>query len=150
MSRTTLLMLGIAVAILVTLGGVAVQTRGLRNNNPGNLRGPTPWQGRVGTDPEGFAIFSSMEYGVRALRVDLTAKLNRGLDTVQKIITVYAPPHENPTATYIRKVAEWMGVNATQTRLTPAHLPAMVDAIIRFEQGGPLQAAVIKAGLMLA
>lgn len=127
-----------------------MNTRGFRNKNPGNLRGPTPWLGRVGTDPQGFAIFETMEYGVRALRVDLTAKLNRGLDTVQKIITVFAPPSDNnPTAAYIRKVSEWMNVNQTQ-RLTTADLPGLVDGIIRFEQGGPLQAAVIRAGLMLA
>lgn len=151
MKKDALILLAVLAVIAVTAGGVAVMNaRGMRNNNPGNLRGPTPWNGRVGTDPEDFAIFSTMELGVRALRVDLTAKLNRGLDTVRKIIMVYAPPSDNnPTAAYIRKVAEWMNVNPDQ-RLTPADLPGLVDGIIRFEQGGPLQAAVIKAGLALA
>lgn len=149
--RDPLILLAILAAIGLAAGGVvAMNTRGFRNNNPGNLRGPTPWQGRIGTDPEGFAIFETMELGVRALRVDLTAKLNRGLDTVRKIMNVYAPASDNnPTATYIRKVSEWMNVNADE-RLTTADLPGLVDSIIRFEQGGPLQAAVIKAGLALA
>lgn len=151
MKRETVIVIGILLVAALAGGGVvAMNTRGFRNKNPGNLRGPTPWQGRVGTDPQGFAIFSTMEYGVRALRVDLTAKLNRGLDTVRKIVTVFAPPSDNnPTETYITKVSEWMGVHPDQP-LGPGNLPGLVDGIIRFEQGGPLQAAVIKAGLALA
>lgn len=126
-----------------------MNTRGIRNKNPGNLRGNIPWRGRIGSDPDGFAIFETMELGVRALRVDLTAKLARGLNTVRKIVTVFAPPNENPTDNYIAKVSEWMGVTPDQP-LTAADLPGLVNGIIRFEQGGPLQAAVIKAGLALA
>jgi hypothetical protein len=150
MNRNAWLLI-VGILALAALGGGAVlmNTRGFRNNNPGNLRGAIPWKGRIGLDPDGFAIFETMELGVRALRVDLTAKMNRGLNTVRKILMVYAPPHENPTASYIRKVSEWMGVNADQP-LTVTHLPGLVSGIIRFEQGGPLQAAVINAGLMLA
>ena len=151
MKTSTIVLLAIlaALALAGTGGAILMNTRGFRNKNPGNLKGNVAWLGRVGTDPQGFAIFESMEMGVRAIRVDLTAKLNRGVDTVRKIISVYAPSIENPTENYIRKVSEWSGVSPDQ-KLTAANLPAIVDSIIRFENGGALQAAVIKAGLALA
>lgn len=45
-----------------------VLPRGLRNNNPGNIRlSTTKWQGEVkGPDPV-FCTFRSMPYGYRAL-----------------------------------------------------------------------------------
>lgn len=67
--------------------------RGIRNNNPGNIRWGSDWKGlkKDGKqqDPS-FCIFKTPEYGIRAL-----AKLLRnykqlyGLNTPRKIISRY-------------------------------------------------------------
>jgi hypothetical protein len=124
-----------------------MHTRGFRNNNPGNLKAGTPWVGVVGVDPKGFAIFDTMENGVRALGKDLTAKMGRGLDTIREILYVYAPPSDNnPTASYVSKVAEWVGIGPDEA-LIPSDLPRLIDAIIRFENGKRLDSRTITAGV---
>lgn len=88
--------------------------RGIRNNNLGNIRWGADWQGlkKDGKlqDPS-FCVFTSPEYGIRAL-----AKLLRnyqrlyGLNTPRKIINRYAPPNENQTQAYIQSVAQQLGI----------------------------------------
>ena len=70
--------------------------RGIRNNNPGNIRIGINWLGRVvpGKDLS-FIEFRTMPFGVRALYIDLINKHKSGLRTVQDIIYKYAPPSEN-------------------------------------------------------
>lgn len=117
------------------------QTRGERNNNPGNIRpaGYT-WQGQTGIDSGSmgsYVIFSSPVWGIRAIAKDLLTKYGRGLDTVRKIITAYAPPSENPTESYIQAVTRELGVLS----ITPLNLrdistlTKFVYAIIKHENG---------------
>jgi len=85
---------------------------GLRNNNPGNLRDVgILWQGRVGAN-KGFTVFDSAENGIRAYGIDIRSKINRGLNTINKIIPVYAPPSENNTSSYITSVVRQTGFSA--------------------------------------
>lgn len=84
--------------------------RGLRDNNPGNLRDAgIPWQGLVGHDDLGFCIFDTPHNGMRALSIDLHTKWKRGLNTIARIIPVYAPPNENDTAAYETAVCSSIG-----------------------------------------
>lgn len=112
--------------------------RGIRNHNPGNIRaGSTRWQGQVGVDEGGFAIFATPEQGIRAISRDIGTKMARGQNTVTSILTQYAPPNENNTAAYITAVARAMGVSPTE-RLDPNDWntrSALVAAIIRHENG---------------
>ena len=148
MKKENLILFGILALIIAGLGGgvALMHTRGFRNNNPGNLKAGPAWRGVVGVDRAGFAIFDTMENGVRALGKDLTAKMGRGLDTVREIINVYAPPSENPTSSYVAKVSEWLGVSP-DAPLTSRDLPDLISAIIRFENGKTLDARVINAGV---
>jgi hypothetical protein len=126
-----------------------MHTRGFRNNNPGNLKFGTPWKGVTGQDAKGFAVFDTMENGVRALGKDLTAKMNRGVNTVREILYIYAPPSDNnPTPTYVAKVAEWMGVSPDDVLYPERDLPGLIDGIIRFENGKRLDARTINAGIV--
>jgi hypothetical protein len=85
---------------------------GIRINNPGNLEQTnprTPWQGRVADyalTQHRFEEFENPVKGLRALNRDLITKYDRGLDTVKKIITVYAPATENNTKAYIKRVTD--------------------------------------------
>lgn len=84
-----------------------MSTRGIRNNNPANIRRGCNWKGlaKVQTDRE-FCQFDSMTWGVRALLVTLrTYVVKHHLHTVREIITRWAPPSDgNNTEKYIEFV----------------------------------------------
>lgn len=84
-----------------------MSTRGIRNNNPANIRRGSYWRGLVNkpTDKE-FCQFISMSWGVRALLITLrTYVVKHHLHTVREIITRWAPPSDgNNTEAYIKFV----------------------------------------------
>lgn len=89
-------------------------SRGLRNNNPGNIRHDRDkWQGEIQpSQDKSFKQFSSMAYGYRAMIKLLQnySKLHR-CDTLRKMIQRYAPPVENHTENYIKTVATRANIN---------------------------------------
>jgi hypothetical protein len=139
----------------------AKQSRGYRNNNPGNIdwNARNKWQGQTGIETTGspprFATFQSAEYGIRALAVLLTTYQDRhNLRTIREIIKRWAPGNENNTDAYVSAVGRAMGVPTEVHKLdmhTYADLRPLVEAIITHELGGqPYPAAVIDEGLRLA
>lgn len=111
-------------------------TLGIRNNNPGNIRyDGTQWQGAIGQN-SGFVVFSTVEYGIRAMAKVIKNNINAGRNTITSYITRYAPPSENDTTAYINNVANYSGISATQ-KLTPDSntLFNLVKAQIRVEDG---------------
>lgn len=84
-----------------------MSTRGIRNNNPANIRRGSYWRGLVNnpTDKE-FCQFISISWGVRALLITLrTYVVKHHLHTVREIITRWAPPSDgNNTEKYIEYV----------------------------------------------
>jgi hypothetical protein len=109
--------------------------RGIRNNNPGNLRPGDNWQGMAGVS-DNFIVFKNIEYGIRALATDVSNKFFSGLNTVRKIIDKYAPPSENNTAAYIAAVSQGVGINADTTiSLDHPTLKKLVKAIALHELG---------------
>jgi len=63
-------------------------TRGINNNNPGNLIYITPskaFKGQIGSDGK-FGIYSSFELGVRAAFFNLRNYFEDGINTVKSII----------------------------------------------------------------
>ena len=84
--------------------------RGIRNNNPLNIRIGNTWLGerRNPTDNQ-FEEFDSMKYGYRAAFCILRRYIRRyHLDTVAKIISTWAPASENNTLKYIDTVCASM------------------------------------------
>lgn len=128
--------------------------RGLRNNNPGNVRhGPDKWQGMAAqqSDTE-FVQFRSMEYGVRAIARILLTYQKRGADTISEIVSRYAPPNENNTAAYVSSVCKQTGYGAL-VELDIDNFEVMkslVRAIVRHETGTELPERTIDDGLRLA
>jgi len=129
--------------ILVISGGgyvVYTQTRGLRNNNPGNIRKTTDkWKGLSAkqTDDE-FFQFDSSVWGIRAMAKLLQNYQKRyGLDSVEQIINRWAPPIENDTSSYVKSVAQNVGVTPSQTLdlNNVDALSRLVKAVIRHENG---------------
>ena len=82
--------------------------RGIRNNNPLNIRIGNTWLGEVTkpTDSE-FEQFVSMKYGLRAAFVILRRYIRRyKRNTPAKIIRAWAPSSENNTKNYINVVCK--------------------------------------------
>jgi hypothetical protein len=77
-----------------------------------------------------------MPYGIRAMLVDIIGKHRRGIDTIQELINVWAPPCENDTASYVKNVAARAGLPATAV-FTPnkANFIAIAKAMAFSENG---------------
>ncbi|EIY7225588.1 hypothetical protein MOI52_003845 [Escherichia coli] len=87
------------------------KTRADRNFNPLSLR----TKGNAGRDSGGFAKYTDDESGWEAARRQLSLYYTRDkLNTINGIITKWAPPSENDTASYIKQVSKAMGVDANE------------------------------------
>lgn len=86
--------------------------RGYRNNNPLNIRiSSSAWEGKISPNTDGsFEQFESMGYGFRAAFVLLRNYIDSGYNTIEKIITRWAPENENHTASYIKNVSLHSGI----------------------------------------
>ena len=87
--------------------------RGLRNNNPGNIRHNSDvFQGEINPsrDKE-FKQFKNMAYGYRAMYKILSNYYNKyQLNTIRKMISRWAPENENNTTAYISLVSSYSGI----------------------------------------
>ena len=89
-------------------------SRGLRNNNPGNIeKNSTKWQGlRKQQNDSRFFQFESMPWGYRAMfRTLRTYKEKHGMNTIEKMINRWAPPVENNTSAYVNAVTKASGIS---------------------------------------
>ena len=105
-----------------------MESRGIRNNNPLNIRrSGDNWQGlRTLQEDREFCQFSSMAYGWRAAFVIL-CKTYYGkykLKTIRALITRWAPPKENNTEAYIRRVTDRIGIGPDTVLGSPQEHPA--------------------------
>lgn len=128
--------------------------RGIRNNNPGNIRHGANWQG---LNPNGkeiapyFCVFQTPVAGIRALaKVLINYKKLYGLNTVRQIISRYAPPNENQTTAYIQSVAKQLGVYPDTIIDIEERgvLTVFIKAVIRMENGiQPYSDEIIQQGI---
>lgn len=126
-------------------------SRGLRNNNPGNIRrSRVRYKGEVrpSRDPD-FKEFSTMAYGYRAVFVLLDTYRSRyGLITIRQMLNRYAPPTENFTEGYVRFVADYSGVmpdEVVDTRSEKDMIP-IVAAMSKIENGVAANIADVERG----
>ena len=96
-----------------------MKPRGLRNNNPGNIRNSdaTDWIGEVETSykkDNSFEEFISMAHGYRALiKLLQNYRKKHKCKTIADFINRWAPRTENDTTSYIRTVCREMQVPTT-------------------------------------
>ena len=127
-------------------------TRGIRNNNPGNIRvSKDQWEGMTGDDGA-FVIFDSPESGVRALGKNLLSYGRQGYDSIEKIINRWAPTNENDTQAYIDSVVAATGIPATQSLdlSDPDTLSSLAQAISFHETGSRYDPEVYQQGVARA
>ncbi len=128
--------------------------RGIRNNNPLNIRIGNVWLGEVRdpTDPN-FEQFISMVYGVRAGFVLLRRYIRHyHRTTIPQVIAAWAPSNENNTTAYIDKVCKVSGIERdVQLKYeNEDQMVALVDAMILVECGQHIQEKVIRDGYRFA
>lgn len=131
--------------------------RGIRNNNPGNIRWGENWKG---LDPDGkskdksFCVFEEPKWGIRALcKVLITYNRRYGLDTVQEIICRFAPTSENDTKAYMNHVAKLLGVRPDeQIKVCNERVMyTLITSIIQHENGvQPYSEEIIKGAMLMA
>ena len=107
--------------------------RNIRNNNPLNIRrSKDKWQGLDAkqNDPS-FFMFESMEMGWRAAFVILTKTYYHKyrLFTIRKIISRWAPPAENDTEAYIKRVSDLTGIDPDEPLGIPSLYPSRWMAV---------------------
>ena len=129
--------------------------RGIRNNNPLNIRIGNQWLGeRANPNDPDFEQFVAMEYGIRAGFVLLRRYIRHyKRTTVAAIIEAWAPASDkNNTQNYINVVSKQSGIEPTEAiryddKTTMCNL---VDAMIRFECGQPVERRIIEKAYDLA
>lgn len=128
--------------------------RGIRNNNPLNIRIGNVWLGEVSnpTDPE-FEQFVTMVYGIRAGFVLLRRYINHyHRYTVPEIISAWAPSSENNTLAYIDRVCQISGIMVDDmlNYYNSTQMCRLVDAMIMVECGRHVDMKLIEKGYHLA
>lgn len=116
------------------------KVRGFRNFNPGNLREAS---GMTGKDRGGYAQFSSMEDGYRAMVKQVAMYRNAGLENIESIIRKWSPESENDTASYVSSVVQSMQKQLGESITARSRLDlnnsqvmdALIDAMINHENG---------------
>ncbi len=129
-------------SVVDTVSGFLSGPRGIRDNNPGNIRrSDIQWQGQLtqaqveangGTWDPTFIQFSDPAYGVRAIGHVLQSYLARGLATVNSIIRTYSATDDDA---YVANVAAALGVGPDDVIDVNARLPDLATAIIQQENG---------------
>lgn len=106
--------------------------RGLRNNNPGNIKMGDNWQGAVGNDGT-FLIFADTIWGLRAIARSLTNMIGKGLVTIQQLISTWSATDQQA---YINNVSAATGIPASQMiTADPATLHGIIRGIVNQENG---------------
>lgn len=131
-----------------------ITPRGIRNNNPLNIRIGNDWKGeRPNAKDKSFEEFTSMEFGIRAgfiiLRKYITGYngLTQKFNTIEKMISRWAPTNENNTAAYISQVSKMTGIPATLkiSFSQRSFMVAIVDAMIYVECGQHVDKQLIES-----
>jgi hypothetical protein len=117
--------------------------RGIRNNNPLNIRrSKDQWKGLADAQTDrAFCQFKSLEYGWRAAFYLLTRTYYHKyrLYTIRTIIRRWAPPGENNTEAYIANVSRLTGIDPDEPIVIPLEKPSrwmMVGIAMAIQENG--------------
>ncbi len=128
-------------------------SRGLKNNNPGNIRKSSIrylGEARPSQDAA-FKQFETMVWGYRAMFVLLDSYRHRGYRTLRQMISRYAPPVENHTQGYLDFVCSDTGLDPDRPIDThhAATMIPVVAAMSRVENGTEANMADVTEGWRL-
>lgn len=128
--------------------------RGIRNNNPLNIRIGNTWLGEVPNPTDSnFEQFVSIRYGLRAAFCILRRYIRRyKRNTVRKIVTAWAPSTENNTERYIELVCKFGCLEADKEIRFEDSLTmcSLVQAMARVEVGETIPLRTIEDAYKIA
>lgn len=128
--------------------------RGIRNNNPLNIRIGNTWLGELPQPTETeFEQFVTMKYGLRAAFIILRRYINRyQRNTIAQIVSSWAPSSENNTLKYIDYVSAQIGIrpDAEITYADKDTMCRLVAAMAQYECGQPIDYDTIAAAYDMA
>lgn len=125
------------------------------NNNPGNIKPPGGkadfYEGQIGVDDNGFAVFVNRDFGRKALIQDIRAKQQKGVNTPHTFIDRYAPAGKENTEeardNYKLTLTAGLGLKGTNEQFPPGSEEKLADLITQFEgQSQAAQSAEPKPG----
>lgn len=113
--------------------------RGIRQNNPGNIRpGKSRWLGEL-APVDNYCVFDTPENGLRALALQLLIYEDKhDLHSIRDYIYRWAPPSDNnDTEAYVLAVADHVGFDQREVYdlHDPVKLALLVEAICIRENG---------------
>lgn len=118
---------------------IAPATLSVQNRNPLNVKaisGSDKWQGQIGRDKHGHAVFATWEHGMRAGAIVLkNYKLRHGIETVRGIVERFA---EGNRAEYINFLCRRLRVKPDEKIDIIRRMPEILRAMARFESGESL------------
>ena len=125
----------------------------IRTNNPGAVKNASRtdknamWEGQIGFDEQGHAIFESPEYGARAMAKNLKSQIDKG-NTLTTLLKEYATGNQDA---YIKNVANKTGIDPN-AKLTDADIRSLMNAMVEHEAGvsSPFSKEVLDKGYELA
>ncbi|CAK3123198.1 Structural protein P5 [Vibrio crassostreae] len=159
MASKTIIAAGVGIALggLIYMAYKSTLPRGVRNNNPLNIReskgDKTQWKGEalLNTD-EAFEEFTNPAFGFRAGARILRSYQRQGIRNLTGIINRFAPSHENDTKAYISHVSRWAEVSPLDVLdLDNDELLArLLHAMSRMEVGNFYGLEMARKGVALA
>lgn len=129
-------------------------SRGIRNNNPLNIRIGNTWLGEVPnpTDSD-FEQFVSVTYGLRASFCILRRYIRRyRRNTLRLIINAWAPKVENDTERYIKNVSQLSKLEPDEVidYSNKEKMFALVKAMAQQESGAKLSDDILDKAYSMA
>ena len=125
----------------------------IRTNNPGAVKSASRtdknamWEGQTGFDEQGHAVFSSPEYGARAMAKNLQTQIEKG-NTLTSLLKEYATGNQDA---YIKNVSAKTGIDPN-AKLKESDIRQIMGAMVEHEAGvdNPFSKEVLDKGYELA
>lgn len=128
--------------------------RGIRNNNPLNIRIGNTWLGEVANPSDSsFEQFVTMQYGVRAACVLLRRYIRHYKRTsIRAIIAAWAPACENNLDAYIASVCRYLAISPDEPIKYEDKdtICLLIQAMCIVENGQPISDDIIYKGYDMA
>lgn len=122
--------------VISVVGDNGTSTLAQQNRNAGNVKSLVDgqlWEGQIGTDRFGHAIFKDVAYSVRATALIIKAyERKHGIKTVRALVTRFA---EGNREQYIGHLCRVLGVQPDEEFSLISRLPDLLKGIAKFETG---------------
>ncbi|MFY2507504.1 structural protein P5 [Vibrio pectenicida] len=129
-----------------------IGSRGIRNNNPLNIRNSNKnkWLGEVKKKRDSeFEEFVSVEFGFRAgYKTLMTYRKKYDIKTIEGIVKRFSPPNENNTESIINKISIMTGIPRNESIGKDEYI-ILIQKMAVIESGHLFNIELIKKGISI-